>query len=250
MEAGNPLLDEFVLRLTGRARPSVCFLPQASGDADHYIVRFYRAFGADRCVPSHLSLFRRLRSPREPRRHLLSQDLIYVGGGSIRSLLGVWRAHGIDRILREAWEAGAVLCGQSAGAMCWFEWGISRSSGTARPVQGLGFIPGSLSVHYHRDPDRRRVFREAVALVIPPGYGVDDGAGLLFRDVELAEAVSARAGAGAWRVESAGGGAWRETALPARQLPDPRPAIDEQDAAVSELRRTVASRAGGRGTPR
>ena len=80
MEAGNPLLDEFVLNLTGRARPRVCFLPQASGDADHYIVRFYRAFPADRCLPSHLSLFRRAALAKDPRRHLLDQDLIYVGG--------------------------------------------------------------------------------------------------------------------------------------------------------------------------
>ena len=102
MEAGNPLLDEFVLELTGRPRPRVCFLPSASGDADHYIVRFYRHFQASRCDPSHLSLFRRERAPAEPREHLLSQDLIYVGGGSVTSLIGVWRAHGIDRILREA----------------------------------------------------------------------------------------------------------------------------------------------------
>ena len=138
MEAGNPLLDEFVLQLTGRPHPRVCFLPQASGDADHYIVRFYRAFSADRCLPSHLSLFRRLRSPHEPRRHLLDQDLIYVGGGSVRSLLGVWRAHGIDRILREAWDRGVVLCGLSAGSLCWFAEGVSTFHGPPERVEGLG----------------------------------------------------------------------------------------------------------------
>ena len=104
MESGNPLLDEFVLDLTGKPRPKVCFLPSASGDADHYLVRFYRHFPASRCEPSHVSLFRRERAPVEPREHLLSQDLIYVGGGSVTSLIGVWRAHGIDRILRECWE--------------------------------------------------------------------------------------------------------------------------------------------------
>ena len=88
MEARNPLLDEFVLRLTGRARPNVCFLPQASGDADHYIVRFYRAFGADLCVPSHLSLFRRLRSPRAPRRHLLAQDLMLSRNSTTQPWIG------------------------------------------------------------------------------------------------------------------------------------------------------------------
>ena len=106
MESGNPLLDDYVLGLTGAERPRVCFLPSASGDADHYIVRFYRAFSADRCEASHISLFRREQGPEDLRGHLLSQDLIYVGGGSVVSLLGVWRAHGIDAILREAWEAG------------------------------------------------------------------------------------------------------------------------------------------------
>jgi peptidase E len=242
---GNEALRDYVLGLAGVEHPRICLLPTASGDAEAQIAAFRQSLGDLPCRPSDVSLFRLEGERLAIREHLLQQDVIYVGGGSMRNMLAIWRVHGIDRILREAWEAGTVLCGQSAGAMCWFEWGISRSSGTARPVQGLGFIPGSLSVHYHRDPDRRRVFREAVALVIPPGYGVDDGAGLLFRGGELADAVSGRAGAGAWRVESAGGGAWRETVLPTRPLSDPRPAIDEQDAAVSELRRTVASRAGG-----
>ena len=120
MEPGNPLLDEFVLGLTGKARPKVCFLPTASGDADHYLVRFYRHFTAERCEPSHLSLFRRERAPAEPREHLLAQDLIYVGGGSVTSLIGAWRAHGIDEVLRECWERGVVLGGVSAGSLCWY----------------------------------------------------------------------------------------------------------------------------------
>ena len=105
MESGNPLLDDYVMGLTGSAEPKVCFLPTASGDADHYLVRFYSAF-RERARPSHISLFRRERGVSDVRSHLLSQDLIYVGGGSLLSLLGVWRAHGIDEILREAWEAG------------------------------------------------------------------------------------------------------------------------------------------------
>ena len=98
MEAGNPLLDDYVLSLTELERPRVCFLPSASGDADHYVVRFYRAFDAGRCEPSHISLFRRDHGSDDFRKHLLAQDLIYVGGGSVLSLLGVWRAHGIDAV--------------------------------------------------------------------------------------------------------------------------------------------------------
>src|SRR5688572_9983350 len=119
MEAGNPLLDDYVLSLTGKERPKVCFLPSASGDADHYVVRFYRAF-ADRAEASHVSLFRQEREQvRDWHQHLLEQDLIYVGGGSVVSLMGVWKAHGIDATLRRAWENGAVLCGVSAGSLCW-----------------------------------------------------------------------------------------------------------------------------------
>ena len=113
MEAGNPLLDEFVLGLTGRERPRVCFLPQASGDADHYLVRFYRAFDAERCVPSHLSLFRRLRAPRDPRAHLLDQDLIYVGGGSIAQ--PAWASGGRTGSTRSCARRGAAAS-SSAGS--------------------------------------------------------------------------------------------------------------------------------------
>jgi peptidase E len=135
------------------------------------------------------------------------------------NLLAVWRAHGVDAILREAWERGIVLCGISAGSMCWFEAGVTTSFGEPRPVPGLGLLQGSNSVHYHGEPARRPCFHEAIrAEAVPPGWGVDDGAGLLFVGRELAEAVSARRGAGAYWVEERGGAAV-ETALGARQLP-------------------------------
>ncbi len=154
MESGNPLLDDYVLGLCRRERPRVCFLPSASGDADHYIVRFYRAFPADRCEASHISLFRREQGPDDLREHLLAQDLIYVGGGSVVSLLGVWRAHGIDAILREAWEAGVVLCGLSAGSLCWFAEAVSGFHGAPRRVEGLGLLPFSNCVHYEPGSER------------------------------------------------------------------------------------------------
>jgi len=110
MEAGNPLVDDFALEITGSDRPRVCFVPTASGDADHYVVRFYRRFSpVAEC--SHLSLFRRDKGAGavegDIERHLLAQDLIYVGGGSVLSLLGTWRAHGVDAMLRRAWRRGA-----------------------------------------------------------------------------------------------------------------------------------------------
>src|SRR3954469_12974088 len=111
MEAGNALLDDHALALTRAECPKVCFLPTASGDADHYIVRFYRAFPAGRCQPSHISLFRRDGGAGDLQAHLLTQDLVYVGGGSLISLLGTWRAHGIDGMLRAAGGNGAAWAG-------------------------------------------------------------------------------------------------------------------------------------------
>ena len=220
MEAGNPLLDEFVLELTSRARPRVAFLPQASGDADHYIVRFYRAFASDRCEPSHLTLFRRDRCAGDPREYLLSQDLIYVGGGSIRSLIGVWRAHGVDRILREAWERGIVLCGLSAGSLCWFAEGVSTFHGTPERVEGLGILPWSNTVHYSSEPARRAAYHEWLREGMRPGYAADDGAALHFVGTELAQVVASRPPARGYRIE-AHTGRVLTTQLATRFLGDP-----------------------------
>jgi peptidase E len=204
MESGNPLLDDYVLTLTGADRPRVCFLPTASGDADHYIVRFYRAFPADRCEASHISLFRREQGPADIREHLLSQDLIYVGGGSVVSLLGVWRAHGIDEILREAWEAGVVLCGLSAGSLCWFDEGMSGFHGKPQRVRGIGLLPFSNCVHYERDGARRTAFHSAIADGMCPGFAASDGAALHFTGTELARVVASRPSARGYRVDAAG----------------------------------------------
>jgi dipeptidase E len=204
MEAGNPLLDEYVLGLSGVERPRVCFLPSASGDADHYIVRFYRAFSADRCEPSHISLFRREQGSVDLRDHLLSQDLVYVGGGSVISLLGVWRAHGIDEILREAWESGVVMCGLSAGSLCWFAEGVTGFHGTPRRVDGLGLLPYSNCVHYDRGGSRRAAYGRFLGEGMRPGYAAEDGAALHFAGHELYRVVASRPAARGYRLDALG----------------------------------------------
>jgi peptidase E len=204
MESGNPLLDDYVLGLCKRERPRVCFLPSASGDADHYVVRFYRAFPADRCEASHISLFRREQGPADLRQHLLSQDLIYVGGGSVVSLLGVWRAHGIDAILREAWEAGVVLCGLSAGSLCWFEEAVSGFHGSPQRVEGLGLLPFSNCVHYEPTSERRLSYHQMLREGMRPGYAAEDSAGLHFVGCELNRVVASRPSARGYRLDAAG----------------------------------------------
>ena len=248
---GEEAVAEYLFALAP-PRPRVCLLPTASGDAEDQI-RAFRAAWAERAGEvSHVSLFRLEHETVSLREHLLAQDLIYVGGGSMVNLLAVWRAHGIDRLLLEAWRRGTILCGQSAGAMCWFEQGISRSAGGARPVAGLGVVPGMLSAHYHRDPDRREALLACVREQGGTGYGVDDGAGLLIRGHRVSAAVSGKREAGAWRVERGADGEVREARLEVTPLPSPRPAIDELPSEVIELRavRALGVRRGAWSRPR
>jgi dipeptidase E len=235
--SADPALDELVLRLTGKVRARVCLLPTAGGDSEHQIRRFYETYSDRLCEPSHISLFRLGRRPVPLREHLLAQDAIYVGGGSMVNLLAIWRAQGLDAILREAWRAGVVLAGLSAGSMCWFEWGVTTSSGHAAPAPGLGFLPGSNSVHHDSEPSRRPVYLESVRTgAIPPGYAVDDGAALIFRRRGLDEVVSARPQARAYKVDGTG-----EHALATRAIRAARP-VESAAPAVAELRRLRLAR--------
>jgi dipeptidase E len=234
---GNEALRDYMLGLAGSERPRILLLPTASGDPEDQISAFRRSLADCDCEASYISLFRLEESGRKLEGRLLDQDIVYVGGGSMVNLLAIWKAHRIDSALTRAWERGVVICGQSAGGMCWFEYGISRSQGEAKPVKGLGLIHGSLSVHYHSDPERRRAFLHGVGLVLPPGWGVDDQAGLLFAGTEPAEALSARDGAGVWLVKPDGEGGTTEEALPVKRLEDPRPAIDDVAEDVAEMRR-------------
>jgi dipeptidase E len=206
MEKDGSLLDEYVLSLIDAPRPRVCFLPTASGDADHYVVRFYRRFSPS-CDASHLSLFRRDQGTDgvedDFATHLLMQDLIYVGGGNVVSMLGAWRAHGLDVILRKAWRKGVVLCGPSAGSLCWFAEALSAFHGAPRGVQGLGLLPYSNCVHYDAEPARRAEYHRFVGDGMRAGFAVEDGVALHFRATRLACAVSSRPDGRAYRVKPA-----------------------------------------------
>jgi dipeptidase E len=237
---------ELMLRLaTARAggRPRVCLLPTASGDTSEQIGRFYAAFGERPCEPSDVSLFRLGRWPLEVRDHLLAQDLIYVGGGSLLNLLAVWDAHELGEVLTAAWRRGIVLAGQSAGAMCWFEAGITKSSGRPERGDGLGLLGGSLCVHYNNEPDRRAAYLDAVRDGMPAGYGLDDYAGLLWEGGGAPSAVTAQRGARAYRVEG-GDGQVSEVALPTKLLPAPAPSALREDIAEFRRVRRIQRRAG------
>lgn len=218
----NPLLDDFVLSLARRSPARVCFLPTAGGDAAAYVARFYRALSA-RCVATDLTLVasslpRRPASTAELADFVAEQDVFYVGGGSTLHLLSLWRAHGLDRLLREAWLGGALLCGVSAGMNCWFQGSITDSFGVLAALpDGLGLLSGSACPHYDGEPGRRPAFQAAVASGFFDGYAADDGVALHFVGTELREVVSSRPSALAYRVERHDGQAI-ETPLATRFL--------------------------------
>jgi peptidase E len=212
----DPRLNAFVLSLARRERPRVCFVATASGDAPEYVANFYRCFAAHHdCALSDLGLFER--TVADLRSFVLSQDVVWVGGGNTASLLAVWRMHGLDSVLREAWEAGVLLCGVSAGMNCWFEASTTDSfslSQLAPLHDGLGLLPGSCCPHYDGEEQRRPLYRGLVASgEFPAGYAADDAAALVFDGTSLREVVSTEPGSTAYRVDAGG-----ETALPARQL--------------------------------
>jgi peptidase E len=223
MEPENRLLDEFVLSLARASRPRVCFLPTASGDSVDYVARFYRAFSALDCQPADLQLFDRKVLDLES--FVLAQDVIYVGGGNTANLAAVWRVHGLDVILRRAWEEGIVLCGLSAGMNCWFGESVTDSFGACRLAalhDGLGLLPGSCCPHYDGDEQRRPMYRQFIESgELSHGWAADDGAALVFHGEILSEVVASRPGSAAYRVEKSAEHGVVERRIEARYLGKP-----------------------------
>jgi dipeptidase E len=217
MEPDNPLLDAYFLQQTGKVHPKVCFVPTASGDSDNYVMRFYAAFSKLDCRPSHLSLFKPPSADLES--FIFDQDAIYVGGGNTRSMLTLWREWRLDSFLRAAWQAGCVLGGISAGAICWFEQGLTDSvPGILTPLSCLGFLRGSCTPHYDGEAERRPAFHRFIASrVMLPGIGIDDGAAVHYIGAELAAVVCSRVNAHAYRVHISADNVTEEM-LPVRSL--------------------------------
>ena len=214
MEPDNPLLDRYVLEATGKARPRVCFVPTAAGDAAGYVDRFAEAFPEDLCERTWLSLFSR--KVDDLAAFLGEQDLVYVGGGNTVNLLAVWRAQGLDRVLPEVLAAGTIFCGVSAGALCWFERGITDSySPDLKPLtNGLGLLPGAFCPHYDSDWRRPDQFDDFVRDYGGPALAAEDGVALHFKDGEIIRAVTSRPNARAYRLEPAGREVRVETITP------------------------------------
>jgi dipeptidase E len=203
--------------VTAKERPRVCFVPTASCDSDAYIARFYETYARLDCVATHLPFFRR--TPADLRATILACDVVHVGGGNTRSMLATWRHWGFDAVLREAWERGIVLCGSSAGSICWFDEGVTDSvAGSLTRMECLGFLPGSNCPHYDGEAERRPAFQRLVADGgIGSGIACDDGAGAHYIGRELHAIVASRPAARAYRVTRDGAAA-REVVLETKLL--------------------------------
>jgi peptidase E len=226
-ERGNRPLVEHALAL-GRARRvadgpvRLCYVPTAVGDDPAAVAVYEQVFGfRGDVVLTSLRLFPRP-SVADVRAHLLAQDVVFVEGGSVVNLMAVWRAHRLPEVLRECWEAGVVLVGQGEGALCWHVGGPtdSWSPDLAPFTEGLRLLPHSTGVHDDlTGQPRRAVYRRLVAeRVLPPGYAIEDGVGLHYIGTELAEAVTVRPDARAWRVRPDGAGGWTERPVAARPI--------------------------------
>ena len=202
MEPGGNMRE--LLRLTGKQRPRLTLVMTASGDDRSYLTRAYAAFRGWSVEVTHLELFSQPNT--DPRTLLMNSDAIWVGGGSVANLLAVWRVHGLETILREAWSDGIVLGGVSAGSICWHVGGTTDSFGPELvPVtNGLGLLPYGNGVHYDSEAQRRPLLHETVRdQVLPLSYATDDGIGILYEGIDAVEVVADRSAteAAAYRIE-------------------------------------------------
>ncbi|HZT92173.1 MAG TPA: peptidase E [Gaiellaceae bacterium] len=196
------VLHDYVLETIGKERPRLLYVPTAIADDAEGFARFHDSFGR-RAELSHLRTFPW--PPRDLRDVVLEQDGICVSGGNTANMLAIWRVHGIDRLMREAWESGVVLWGASAGMICWFEAGVTDSFGPQlEGMQCLGFLAGSACPHYDGEERRRPRYRELIDDGFPEGVAADDGAAIHYVGTEIAEVVSSRDGAAAYRVTRGG----------------------------------------------
>ena len=180
-QASN-LIEQYILdQASNKSSPSICFIPTATGDLDPYVVNFYSVFSRLDCKPSHISFFKRTIDLEE---HIAKQDIIFVGGGNTKSMLAVWKEWKLDKILKTAYERGAVMSGVSAGAICWFDQGLTDSwADELKIMPCMNFISGNCAPHYDEEPERRPATKKLLEKnVITSMYGIEGGAALHFID--------------------------------------------------------------------
>ncbi len=200
-EPDNPLLDDYILEQSSKTNPKICFIGTASGDAEGYIESFYQCFEKKNCIPAHLSLFAGHTDKMEE--FILEQDILYVGGGNTRNLLVLWREWGLDVMIKKAYERGTILCGISAGSICWFEEGLTDSvPSQLNKLACLGILEGSNCPHFDGQPERQAVYRQKIESgEMKAGIACDDGVALHFVNKNLERIVSSQENKRAVRYE-------------------------------------------------
>lgn len=206
MEDDLSRIDDYILKLTGKPNPKICFLPTPAGDRELFLAKFYAACGQRKCRPSHLTFFSPMSDGagaiviKEIQSQLVNQDAIFVSGGNMKGARAVWREFGVDVALRKALDAGVVLSGMSAGALCWFEFGHSKSEGELNAIKGLGLLPGSCAVHFDGEHDRRPMLMKALRRSkIDNVLALDDCAAALFENGKMKRVISWKENASAYR---------------------------------------------------
>src|SRR5271169_2098372 len=221
-EGSVPLHLDYAMRLSGKREPRICTINTAAGDDPRWVLAMYDRFAWRSARVSHLALFP-MPNVADPADLLLSQDVIFVGGGSVANMLAVWRVHQLDVILRKAWQAGIVLAGSSAGGICWFEGGTTDSFGRELRAftDGLGLLAGSYCPHYDSESRRRPLYHQLVEDgTLPGGIACDDGAAVHFIDDTLTEVIADRPTSVAYRVVKSAASGVTETPLKTRFLDD------------------------------
>ena len=178
---GEGLIEKYILDQSEKDVPNICFIPTATGDNEAYKVNYYSTFSKLDCLPSHLDFFKRTPDLKEL---ILKQDVIFVGGGNTKSMLAVWKDWGLDLLLKEAYEKGVIMSGVSAGAICWFDQGITDSwAEDLKVMDCLGFIEGACCPHYDEEPQRKPSLNKFITeKVLKSCYAVDGGCALHIED--------------------------------------------------------------------
>ena len=183
------IIEQYILDQSAQEKPNICFIPTATGDNEAYKVNFYSAFSYLNCTPVHLDFFKRTPNLQKL---IEAQDIIYVGGGNTKSMLAVWKDWGLEKILKDAYERGVIMCGVSAGAICWFEKGITDSWEDELYIMDcLGFIDGNCCPHYDEEEARRPSLHKFIEQGnLSSCYAIDGGCALHFIDGKVHLAVA------------------------------------------------------------
>ena len=185
---GQGIIEEYILNQTRKKRPKICFIPTATGDNEAYKVNFYSTFTKLNCEPTHLDFFKR--TP-DLKKLILNQDVIFVGGGNTKSMLAVWKEWKLDKILKEAYRNGKVMSGVSAGAICWFQNGITDSWASELKIMPcLNFVRGTCCPHYDEEPERKPFVKNLLdRKKVKKIYAVDGGVALHIKNEENFKSV-------------------------------------------------------------